>query len=269
MTKVLRSSRALFRVSGPDAQKLLFDVLTGRLVAEAGPAVWWALLSPQGKIQAEGLSAWRDGAFWLDVNADAADDFQRRMRMYRLRAKADIDDLRATHVVGWSDDAAAGDADPRALGSRLIAEKGVDWRDDEAPFVAARIGRGIAELGPDFAPDTVFPHDIGMDLLHGIDFQKGCYVGQEVVSRMEHRGTARRRPVIVSGIPTGAAAGARLLAGERDAGTIGYAVDGKAVAVLRLDRIKDEEAATVGGIPVRLTLPAWAPYRFGESASDG
>lgn len=269
MTKVLRSSRALFRVSGPDAQKLLFDVLTGRLLAEPGPAVWWALLSPQGKIQAEGLGAWRDEAFWLDVNADVADDFHRRMRMYRLRAKADIEDLRSTHVVGWSADTGAGDTDPRGIGARLIAEKGVDWKDDETPFTAARIARGVAELGADFGADVMFPHDIGMDLLHGVDFQKGCFVGQEVVSRMQHRGTARRRPVIVAGIPTGAAAGAPLLVGEREAGAIGFAVDGKAVAVLRLDRITDEAAVTVGGIPVRLTLPAWATYRFGESGRDG
>ena len=269
MATYSRPSRALFRFSGPDAQKLLFDVVTGRLVAEDGPAVWWALLSPQGKIQTEGLSVWRDNAFWLDVYAGTADEFLRRMRMYRLRAKAEIEDLRATHVVGWSDDAAAGDADPRGIGARVIGERGVAWPEDETAYVAARVARGIAEPGPDFPPDTAFPHDIGMDLLGGVDFKKGCYVGQEVVSRMEHRGTARRRPVIVSGIPTGAAAGAPVLAGEREAGTIGHVVGGKAVAILRLDRITDEAAVTVGGIPVKLTLPDWATYRFGESDADG
>ena len=269
MTNYLRPSRALFRFTGPDAQKLLFDVVTGRLIAEDGPAVWWALLSPQGKIQAEGLSAWHDDAFWLDVNADMADDFLKRMKLYRLRAKVDIDDLRGSHVVGWSDDAAAGDADPRGIGSRLVAETGVDWQENEAPYVAARVARGVVELGPDFAANELFPHDAGMDLQHGIDFKKGCYIGQEVVSRMEHRGTARRRPVIVSGIPEGAAAGAPILAGEREAGTIGYAVAGEAVGIVRLDRITADAAPTVGGIPVELRLPGWATYRFGESASDG
>jgi tRNA-modifying protein YgfZ len=264
VTTYLRPSRALFRFSGPEAHKLLFDVVTGRLVEEEGRAVWWALLSPQGKIQAEGLSTYEDGAFWLDVHADAADEFHRRMRMYKLRAKVEIADLRGSHVVGWSD-GGEGVADPRGVGSRVIAARGVDWTNDETPFHAARIEAGIAEMGPDFAPDATFPHDIGMDLLGGVDFNKGCYVGQEVVSRMQHRGTARRRPVIASGLPEGAAAGAPVMTGEREAGTIGQVVGGKAVAILRLDRIDDPAAAMVGGIPVKLTLPSWGSYGFGES----
>ena len=103
MTTCVRPSRALFRFSGPEAQKLLFDVVTGRLVAEPGPAVWWALLSPQGKIQAEGLSGWAGDAFWLDVHEGIADAFLKRMKMYRLRAHVEIEDLRESHVVGWSE----------------------------------------------------------------------------------------------------------------------------------------------------------------------
>ena len=268
MPTIVRPSRALFRFSGPDAQKLLFDVVTGRLVEEPGKAQWWALLSPQGKIQAEGLSTWDDSAFWLDVNRAAADDFLRRMRLYKLRAKVEIEDLRTSHMVGWSSDG-EGIIDPRGMGSRLIvvAEQGSAMPDDETPFLAARIAAGIAELGPDFAPDTTFPHDIGMDLLGGIDFVKGCYIGQEVVSRMQHRGTARRRPVIVSGLPDGTAPGAPILVGEREVGNIGEPLNGDAVAILRLDRIPDENAATVGGLPVRLALPAWGTYTFGQSGT--
>ena len=117
-------------------------------------------------------------------------------------------------------------------------------------------------------PDTTFPHDIGMDLLDGVDFKKGCYVGQEVVSRMQHRGTARRRPVIVSGLPDGAAAGAPVLVGEREVGD-----DRRGGRAARRWRScgstgsTDRGAATVGGMPVTLTLPAWATYAFGESAA--
>jgi folate-binding protein YgfZ len=191
------------------------------------------------------------------------------MKLYRLRAKVEIDDLRQSHAVGWSDDAAQGDADPRGIGARVIAENPTNWPDDETPYIAARIARGVSELGPDFARDAMFPHDIGMDLLEGVDFKKGCYIGQEVVSRMAHRGTARRRPVIVHGIPDGAAAGAPILVGEREAGTAGHAVKGEAVGIVRLDRITDGAEPTIGGIPVRLTLPDWATYRFGESPGDG
>ena len=189
--------------------------------------------------------------------------------MYRLRAALEIADLRETHAVGWTDAGAApglAASDPRGIGTRFVVERDANLDEDEAPFVAARVERGIAEQGPDFAPDTTFPHDIGMDMLEGVDFKKGCYVGQEVVSRMQHRGTARRRPLIVSGLPQGTAAGAPLLVGEREAGVVGAIADGRAVAIVRLDRIPDAEATTVGGIAVRLAPPPWAGYGFGESA---
>lgn len=273
MATILRPSRALFRFSGADAQKLLFDVVTGRVLAEPGPAVWCALLSPQGKIQAEGLSGWANGAFWLDVDESVADAFFKRMRMYKLRAAVEIEDLRNSHAVGWSNDAGAEGvvhADPRAggLGWRVIATKDAAkaWDAHDGTIARARIAAGVAELGPDFAPDTTFPHDIGMDFLNGVDFKKGCYIGQEVVSRMQHRGTARRRPVIVSSLPNAAAPGAPVLVGDREAGAVGQIVDGNAVAILRLDRIPDDSAATVGGLPVKLKLPEWATYKFGESA---
>ena len=258
MTIILRPSRALFRFSGTDAQKLLFDVVTGRLLAEGGPPVWWALLSPQGKIQAEGLSSYDDGAFWLDVDNGVADAFFKRMRMYRLRAAVEIADLRQSHAVGWG----GGAPHTRVIGSEAEAR---DWEAPDDRYAAARIAQGIAEEGPDFAADTTFPHDIGMDFLGGVDFKKGCYIGQEVVSRMEHRGTARRRPVIVSGID--APAGSAVVANGRDAGTVGQVVGGKAVGILRLDRIEDPDVATVGGKPVTLTLPDWATYKFGESVA--
>ena len=258
MPTILRPSRALFRFSGADARKLLFDVVTGRLVAEPGPAVWWALLSPQGKIQAEGLSSYADDAFWLDVDASVADAFHKRMRMYKLRAAVEIADLRETHAVGW--DGAA--PHTRTIGTKA---ESAQWDGPDSSYDAARIARGMAELGPDFAADQMFPHDIGMDLLGGVDFKKGCYIGQEVVSRMEHRGTARRRPVIVAGV--GAPAGSAVVAGGRDAGPIGRVVDGRAVAIVRLDRFDGGEV-TVEGRPVTVSLPEWATYRLGESAVE-
>ena len=273
MPTIHRPSRAAFRFSGPEAHKLLFDVVTGRLLPEPGPAAWWALLSPQGKIQAEGLSAFADDAFWLDVDAGAAEGFFKRMRMYRLRAAVTIDDLRETHAVGWSADGAGPgivSADPRAggLGFRVIAPKDEtgDWAAADTAFATRRIAAGVAEQGPDFGIDSNFAHDIGMDLLGGIDFVKGCYIGQEVVSRMKHRGTARRRPVLVSGIE--AAAGTPVLASGREAGVLGEVVDGRGVAILRLDRIADPDAVTVDGRPVSVALPDWATYRFGEAEGE-
>jgi folate-binding protein YgfZ len=254
---MLRPSRALFRFSGPEAHKLLFDVVTARLVEEPGPPVWWALLSPQGKIQAEGSSVWEDGAFWMDVDRSVADAFLKRMRMYRLRAAVEIDDLREISSFGIN-----------GLGENVqVAVRTSDGDNADnsgADYDRTRIAVGRAELGPDFGPDTLFPHDIGMDLLGGVDFQKGCYIGQEVVSRMQHRGTARRRPVIVSGVT--AEAGTPVLVGGREAGFVGKAVEGKAVGIVRLDRFDGGEV-TVGGKVVDVTLPAWANYRLGESSA--
>lgn len=269
----LRADRALFRFSGPEAHRLLNDVLTG-IIPERDDelAHWWALLSPQGKILAEGLAIWRDEAIWTDVHVGVADDFLKRMRMYKLRAKVEIEDCRESHRMGFSTGAIeSAHQDKRGaviLGWQVIASlaEAETWSSGDLPFQKDRIAAGILIQGNDFPANDVFAHDIGMDLLDGIDFVKGCYVGQEVVSRMKHRGTARRRPVIISAIEGDA--GQPVLAGDREAGTIGQVVDGKAVAIVRLDRIADPTAVTVGGKPVRIELPSWANYGFGGPEGD-
>lgn len=275
MTTILRADRAVFRFSGPDAHRLVNDVVTGVMPASAeAPASLWALLSPQGKILAEGLAGWFDDALWLDVHRSVADDFFKRMKMYRLRAKVEIDDLRETHCVGFSSEIPPAGIVHKdrlgavALGFRIIAPADATsgWSDSETPYHQARIAAGILHQGNDFPANDAFAHDIGMDILEGIDFVKGCYVGQEVVSRMKHRGTARRRPVIVSGID--APSGSAVIAGGREAGSVGQVVDGRAVAILRLDRITDPAAVTVDGKPVAVALPAWASYQLGETVAD-
>ena len=278
MTIYLRADRAVFRFSGPEAHKLLNDVITGHIPADGNGdgevAAAWALLSPQGKILAEGLAGHALDAIWVDVHQSVADDFFKRMKMYRLRAQVVIDDLRETHRVGFAKDAEPAGLrhtdrmGPIDMGWRIIApvEATTDWVQNDAFYQATRIGAGIVHQGNDFPANDAFAHDIGLDILDGIDFAKGCYVGQEVVSRMKHRGTARRRPVIVSGID--APASTAVVAGSRDAGSIGQVVDGRAVAILRLDRITDPGAVTVDGKPVTVTLPVWATYAFGETAPD-
>lgn len=272
MTLHLRADRVLFRFSGPDAHKLVNDVVTGHVPDAPGDAAAWALLSPQGKILAEGLAVWQDEALWLDTHVSVADDFFKRMRMYRLRAKAEIEDLRETHRVGFSAEEISGAArdrlGPVQLGWQVIAPLSdtEGWDQDDSAYQAIRIANGILHQGNDFPANDAFGHDLGMDIVEGIDFVKGCYVGQEVVSRMKHRGTARRRPVIVSGLE--AESGSAVVANGREAGTIGQVVDGKAVAIVRLDRITDVDGVTVGDKPVQLSLPGWANYQFGESVSD-
>jgi hypothetical protein len=271
--------RGVVRISGPEAHKLLNDTLTCRFdegLEDAGR--WFALLSPQGKVQVEGLVTHAADAYWLDINAGLVADFLKRMKLYRLRAKVELAHETGRAVLWSPDGDAPEDAgaiayrDSRAegLGTRFLVSREPSTGIEPAPvaaYDAARIAAGIAEFGSDFGVNEVFPHDIGMDLAGGVDFLKGCYVGQEVVSRMQHRGTARRRPVIASGLPEDAKTGDAVIAGEREAGSIGTPTAGRAVAILRLDRLADPGAVTVGGQPVTLALPAWASYAFGESAA--
>ena len=272
MTIEKRVDRVTFKISGPDATHLLHDVLTPP-VLEDGEARWFALLAPQGKLLAEGLIGWADGAHWLDVPAAVTENFFKRMKMYRLRAKMDIEMLAETHAVGWSAEAPETgivhrDGRGEGLGYRVIAAlaDAEDWAEGTGQ-AKARIAAGIAEMGPDFATEEVFPHDIGMDHLGGVDFKKGCYVGQEVVSRMQHRGTARRRPVIVSGIVAGAR-GDAVVIGGKSVGTLGGVVGGTSVAIARIDKITDGGATSVAGAPVSLALPQWARYAFATPGGD-
>ena len=173
-------------------------------------------------------------------------------------------------------------ADPRlaALGLRLMvpphlaaaaaAELGAELVAASA-YEAHRIALGIPSGGLDFGYSDAFPHEADMDQLGGVDFTKGCYVGQEVVSRMEHRGIARTRTVPVRFEGDAApAAGAAVMAGERQVGTMGSAADGHGLALLRLDRVTDAVAAGLpllaGGIAIHPVKPEWVRFAFpGES----
>lgn len=279
MALYIMSTRAVLSISGEGAEKLLHDTLTCRFDGTlGGTGRWFALLSPQGKVQVDGLVSFAEGAFWFDIKAELAADFAKKMKLYRLRAKAEIA-IHPERAVLWSPDGMLPEGaityrDERhsGLGVRAIVprsaaeglpEAGTGGPDD--PYLAAAIAAGLVES---FAPNEVFAHDIGLDLLGGIDFAKGCYIGQEVVSRMKHRGTARRRPVIVSGLPESATAGAALVASGRDSGVIGPVSNRRAVAILRLDRVTDLAAVSVDGAPVTLSLPDWASYQFGETSVD-
>ena len=270
-------NRSVIRVTGEDCQRLLNDTLTGDFSGLMGlEGRWFALLSPQGKVLAEGIATQADDAYFLITHPSIVENFLKRMRMYRLRAKVEFEDVSETYAVYRNDDPAAVPPGPwgialadNRLRQRLWLiprESAASISTDQSPWQRLRIGAGILTIGEDFEPDQVFAHDIGLDLLDGIDFAKGCYVGQEVVSRMKHRSTARRRPVIVSGID--APAGTPVMAGDREAGTIGQVVDGMAVAIVRLDRITNPAAVTVGGKPVTIALPTWANYQLGDASAE-
>ena len=271
--------RGVVAVGGDEAAKFLNDLVTADVAAAApGRAVYGALLTPQGKVLFDFI-VFRDGdGFLLDPPRTAVADLIKRLSFYRLHAKVTIDDLsdRRRVLAAWGDGAPAVDGivapDPRlvALGWRAVVAADAALpagfaEASEAGYDAHRIGLGVPEGGIDFAYGEVFPHDVDMDQLGGVDFAKGCYVGQEVVSRMEHRGTARRRVVIARGAAPLPPVGAPLAASEQPIGTLMSSVDGTGLALVRLDRAREAMDAgvpvTAGGTPVTLALPDWA--RFG------
>jgi len=279
--------RGVVAVGGADAHRFIGDLITADLdrVATAG-AAYGALLSPQGKILFDFIVmpdvAAEDQRLLFDLPASLVGDFVKRLGIYKLRAKVTITDLseEKSVVALWDGEHPALDGpvapDPRlaALGFRAIVPKGGEMaaghaEASEADYDAHRIACGIPEGGIDFAFGDVFPHDVDMDQLHGVAFDKGCYIGQEVVSRMEHRGTARRRFVIMAGdaLPP---AGTELVAGGKPIGTAGSSAGANGLALVRLDRAREAmDAGTpilAGGSPVTLSLPPWA--RFGWPGPD-
>ncbi|QFR34057.1 folate-binding protein YgfZ [Ancylobacter sp. TS-1] len=269
MPIAILKDRAVARIAGPDAVHFLDNLLTARTPAP-GEARYAALLTPQGKIVADMIVLATEGGFRLDVPRRTAADLLKRLQLYRLRAKVEIgllDDLAV--AVAWGGASPLVDTlaydDPRlpALGRRFLlpaAEAAQIAMVPEAQWQAHRVALGVPEGGADFLYGDAFPHEADMDQLGGIDFDKGCYVGQEIVSRMQHRGTARTRviPFALCGPPP--AEGTPITAGGKSIGRIGSGVDGRALALVRLDRL---EEARAGGHVIEAEGAALVPERPG------
>jgi hypothetical protein len=296
MKAALLPDRGVIKVAGDGARSFLHGLVTADMLKLApGAARFCALLTPQGKIIADFIAveapAAAGGGFLLDTPRAVVATLVEKLNLYKLRAKVLIEDLSATLGVlaAWdgqnSTQAPATKyglyADPRlpALGLRVMmaphlaaaaaAELGAALA-AASDYEAHRIALGVPQGGIDFKYGDAFPHEADMDQLGGVDFAKGCYVGQEVVSRMEHRGTARTRAVPVRYDGAAPQAGAAITAGARPVGTLGSAAGGYGVALVRLDRAAEAlshgDSLAAGGVPIRLVKPDWAHFAFpGES----
>ncbi|MDX8440512.1 YgfZ/GcvT domain-containing protein [Mesorhizobium australafricanum] len=280
--------RALISVSGPDAEHFLQNILTTDLdTLEPGQAKPGALLSPQGKILFDFLiSRAGDNGFQLECRADIADDFVRRLMLYRLRAKADIAKQdQALVTVAWDDDSAASHFDSIGADSTALADTrfrdiaisrtyGGETKDGGDPntWQKIRIAYGIAESGSDYQLGDAFPHDVLLDETGGVGFKKGCYIGQEVVSRMQHRGTARRRVLIAVAAGPLPPAGTEVTVNGRPVGTLGSSNDGRGLAIARIDRVKAaidaHHSIRAGETPIMLAIPHWAKFTYPQDAAS-
>jgi folate-binding protein YgfZ len=286
MKAALLPDRGVIKVIGDGARNFLHGLVTADMLnLTPGSARFCALLTPQGKIIADFFvveaSARDGGGFFLDTPRTLTATLLDRLNLYKLRAKVLIEDL--SEVLGvlaiW--DGAAPTKyglcydDPRlsALGMRSMMppHRAADAAAElDAELVAAdeyeahRIALGIPRGGIDFAYGDAFPHETDMDQLGGIDFAKGCYVGQEVVSRIEHRGTARTRAVPIRYNGAAPPSGAAITAGGRQVGAVGSAMNGRGVALLRLDRVAEADGETLeaGGVAIHIVKPAWARFSF-------
>lgn len=268
--------RTLIAANGDDARDFLERLITNDVeTMDKTLVVPSALLTPQGKIMFDFLICETEAGFLIDIRRDIADDFLRRMSMYRLRAKVTLEaDDRPIHAVWGKYSAVRGLRD-----SRFPTDAGVERfygpadnaSSDIAEWNNLRIAHGVAESGSDYDLSDAFPHDLLMDLNGGISFSKGCFVGQEVVSRMKHRNTARKRVAILTAETPLPAQGTGIEAGGRPLGTLGTVVGNQAMAIVRIDRVADAVAAnqaiTAGGAVLTVALPAWTGLTLPQSGS--
>jgi len=235
MTGETDPNRVVLAISGPDREAFLQGLVTNDIRKLAQGPVYAAILTPQGKYLADFLLVPGPvGAIWLDVAAGLADDLMRRLTMYRLRAKVEIARTEVTVTRGLGDAPPGAVADPRhpALGWRAYGVSGgapvIDWD-------AIRVAHCIPESGVELIPNDTFILEAGFEHLHGVDFRKGCYVGQEVTARMKHKTELRKgfATVSVRGV---ASPGTPVLADGREAGTLFTRSGDHAIAYLRMDR---------------------------------
>lgn len=248
--------RAVIAVSGADAAPYLHGILTASTLNLAEDVYrYGALLTPQGKVIADALILRRGEVVLLECAAGAAAALVKRLSLMKLRASVTIEERPDLGVSAFD-----GLPDPRSLHAprRRIGPRTAP--DDPKQYHAARIAAGLPEQDVDFLAEEVFPADINMDLVGGVDFRKGCFVGQEVASRMKRRGTARRRSLKAE-IATGAKAGASVLAGDYEIGKLTSVSGGAALARVRIDRLAEAwttgEPLTVAGAPVVFDRPDW------------
>ena len=264
-------TRAVIAVSGADARNFLQGLLTQEVETLAvGELRFGALLSPQGRLLFDLFLLGSEDGVWLDVAADQSEALVQRLTMYRLRAKVELSAAdagvyvafgplpsvipeaaqRLSGTQGWR-------GDPRlsALGWRAYGTFAANAA--EADYDTHRLSLGVPGSA-DWGTDKTYPIEADFDLLNGIDFGKGCFVGQETTSRMKRRGIIKSRMLPITFDGPAPAPGTEVLAGELRAGEVLSGVNGRAMALVRLDRAVGS-ALKVDGRPAHVETPDWMP----------
>jgi folate-binding protein YgfZ len=266
--------RAVIAISGPQARDFLQGLVTNDVVGGLAPGtgLYAALLSAQGKILFDFLVTEGEGAVLVDVARESQEALLKKLQLYRLRAKVEIEprdqlgvylDLRGhpdNRPTSYADRAVSF-RDPRlaVLGTRSIgarAEMPVELS-SSAAYHAARLATGVPE-GADFGSEKIFALDAGLAELNGVSFTKGCYIGQELTSRMKHRATSRKRILRIAAETPLPRIGTGITVGAVEVGEIVSTYGTNGFALVRLDRLDETPGdATAAGIAVTLTRPPW------------
>lgn len=283
--------RGVIRITGDDAQTFLQGLITNDMrLLDTQRAIHAGLLSPQGKILFDLFVIKTDNGYLLEAQRTQIPALIQRLSLYKLRAKVEIIDCSAEFTVTavWDGDADAildsegmiAFRDPRlpALGYRLLLTLASDNMPAELDckpvardeYDVHRIMLGVPEGGKDYAFGEAFPHEALFDQLNGVSFSKGCFIGQEVVSRMQHRGTARKRIVPIAGDVYLPDPGAEIRTGAATIGTLGSTAGDRALAMIRIDRAADAaakgEPLMAGNSIIKIKLPEWATFKIAASA---
>jgi folate-binding protein YgfZ len=260
----VRRERAVLSLEGPEAENFLHNLVTADVLGlTEGERRYCALLSPQGKILFDFFVLKTAAGYLLDCATSQLEELTKRLMFYRLRAKVTISERKDLEV-GVSPARPTGMmayADPRTslMGWRMIAETGT--LPTGTGYDTARIALGLGDSDGDIGSGELFPHEANFDQMGAVSFTKGCYIGQEVVSRMEHRATARSRilPVTFDGpaLPRGAA----IKSADKAIGSILSSVENAALALIRLDRLGEATQPLVtNSVRTRVHKPAWIKY---------
>lgn len=265
--------RSVLRIFGEDVTSFLQNLVTANVEnLQASSVTPCALLTPQGKIAFDfliGKNAPND--FFVDIKDDLVEAFKKRIQLYKLRADVSLEDISDRSVLtSWSESPVYSAAlkDLRfpneAQVYRFYGGSTITAAEDN--FDEQRIQYGIAESGSDYELSDIFPHDIYFDLNNAIDFKKGCYVGQEVISRMQHRGSARKRVCVVKAESDFETSEVNITSAGKTIGQLGTIINSSALGIIRVDRLLSAQEANenilVGDAKVVVEFPEWVGDRY-------
>jgi tRNA-modifying protein YgfZ len=251
MKAMVAQDRSVLALNGADAEPFLQNLVTNNVAGLGeGTCVYAALLSPQGKYLFDFLVVRSAEGFLLDIKADRAQALAERLTLYRLRAKVSVEPAPLSVVVGLGRMPEGAVPDPRSpdLGWRAWLRDPQAYlagteRLDPADWNALRIRAAVPETGLELVAEDAYILEMGFERLHGVDFRKGCYVGQEVTARMRHKTELRKGLVRVTIEGEAPEPGTPILAGGKPAGRLLSASGEVGLAHLRFDRLDGELVA--------------------------